>query len=225
MNKMKLGSRLAAFQIAIMAAAFFSAGIVRAQEPSRTVERIYKIDERGDAQIEFHFQLNAAQWAEWKDEYGDHPDMMLRNVKYQLAAAVIDDFSLEKDDVHRSAVAKIKARCLATYHGNGQFTLQIPKNMKLVTGSGSEWVFTSSTLENGGIVNVTDRAKLPASAQNVHVTTGNDYDQLAYSLEVAPSKPKGLLVLGLLFLIVAAVLGALSFRGTEKRATPPPLPS
>lgn len=224
MNKIKLPARAATFVIT-MAAFLFSAGIVCGQEASRTVERIYKIDERGNAEIEYHFQLNASQWAEWKDEYGDHPDMMLRNVKYQLAAAVIDDFSLEKDDVHRNAVAKIKARCLAIYHGNGQFTLQVPKNMKLVTGSGTDWVFTSSTLENGGLVNVTDRAKLPTSAQNVHLMSGNDYDQLAYSLEVAPSKPKGLLVLGVLFLLAAAVLGGLSFRSTETRATPPPLPT
>ncbi len=210
MNKMKLPAGVATFGL-VAAALFFSASIVCGQEASRTLERIYKIDERGNAEIEFHFQLNAAQWAEWKDEYGDHPDMMLRNVKYQLAAAVIDDFSLEKDDVHRSAVAKIKARCLAIYHGNGQFTLQVPKNMKLVTGSGTEWVFTSSSLENGGLVNITDRAKLPANAQNVHLTSGNDYDQLAYSLEVTPSRSKALLAIGIMFLVAAAVLGALSF--------------
>ena len=160
MNKIKLPARAATFAIA-MVAFLFGAGVVCGQEASRTLERIYKIDERGNAEIEFHFQYNAAQWAEWKDQYGDHPDLMLRNVKYQLAAAVIDDFSLEKDDMHRSAVAKIKARCLAIYHGNGQFTLQVPKNMKLVTGSGSEWVFTSSSLENGGLVNVTDRVEAP----------------------------------------------------------------
>ena len=219
--------RAAAFQIAIIAAVFLSAGIVRAQEASRTLERIYQIDERGNAQVEFHFQLNAKQWAVWKDQYGDHPDMMLRAVKYQLAAAVIDDFALEKDDVHRSAVSKIKARCLAQYHGNGQFTLQIAKDMKLVTGSGSEWVFTSSNIESGGLVNITDRVKLPAQAQNVHVTTGNDYDQLAYSLEVTPARSKALLVLGMLFLVAAAVLGAISLAVTKAktRATPPPLPT
>ncbi len=224
MNKMKLPAGVATFGL-VAAALFFSAGVVCGQEASRTLERIYKIDERGNAEIEFHFQLNASQWAEWKDEYGDHPDMMLRNVKYQLAAAVIDDFSLEKDDVHRSAVAKIKARCLAIYHGNGQFTLQVPKNMKLVTGSGTEWVFTSSSLENGGLVNITDRAKLPANAQNVHLISGNDYDQLAYSLEVTSSRSKALLAIGIMFLVAAAVLGALSFAVKEARATPPPLPT
>ena len=67
---------------------------VKAQEAVRTLERIYELDDAGNAKIEFDFQLGAAQWAKWKDQYGDHPDLMLRNVKYELAAAVIDDFSL-----------------------------------------------------------------------------------------------------------------------------------
>ncbi len=208
------------FAIAIILAG--GAVKVRAQEASRTVERIYHLDEEGDAEIEFKFQLGAQQWQLWKDQYGDHPDMMLRNVKHQLAAAVIDDFSLERDDVHRRATAKIKARAMAKYSGNGQFQLQVPKDMKLVAGSGTEWVFTSTEMEDSGIVNLTDRAQLPAGAQNVHLTTGNDFNQLVYSLDVAPSRPKLSLYLGILLLFGAIVLAALSFIG-KSGSTPPPL--
>src|SRR5689334_6973476 len=149
--------------------------LVHGQEPVRTVEQTYEFDEKGDARIEFSFQLGAAQWAKWKDQYGDHPDILLRDTKYQLASAVIDDFSLDKDEVRRHAVAKIKARALAKYRGDGQFEIQIPKNLKLVAGSGREWAFTTSGLEEGGIVNLTSRAKLPQNAQNAHLTTGNDF--------------------------------------------------
>jgi hypothetical protein len=182
-----------------------------AQEASRTLERFYKIDRAGDAEIEFKFQLNARQWAAWKDQYGDHPDLMLREVKYQLAAAVIDDFSLQKDEVHRNATSKIKARSLASYRGNGEFQLQVPKDMKLVAGSGTDWAFTSSSLENGGIVNITDRAKLPEGAQNARLVNGNDYNWLTYNLEVSPAKPKALLYGGIGLLGVAIALGGLSF--------------
>lgn len=219
--------KASALRIWFVATIVIAAGLalVRGQDASRTVERTYKLDGRGDAQVEFNFQLDASHWAQWKEQYGDHPDLMLRNLKYQLAAAVIDDFALDKDEVHRRAVAKIKARCIARYRGNGQFELQVPKNMKLVAGSGSEWVFSSSMLEEGGIVNITDRAKLPANAGNVHLVTGNDYDQLAYSLEVSPSKPKYLLYLGLFFLLAAGVLGTLSLRSTQTSVTAaPPLP-
>lgn len=201
-----------------------SAATLRAQEASRTLERTYQFDERGDATIQFSFQLGAKQWAQWKDQYGDHPDMLLRNLKYQLAAAVIDDFSLEKDEIHRTALAKIKARAVATYRNGGQFAIQVPKNMKLVAGSGSEWVFTNSELEQGGIVNITDRAKLPAKAQNAHLATGNDYNQLVYSIDLSPSRPKALLYGGIVLFLTAGVLGLVSLISSEKKTAPPPLP-
>ncbi len=202
------------------------AGTLHAQDASRTLERTYQFDERGDANIQFTFQLGASQWAQWKDEFGDHPDILLRNLKYQLAAAVIDDFSLERNDVHRTAVAKIKARAVASYRNGGQFAIQVPKNMKLVSGSGSDWAFTSSELEQGGIVNITDRAKLPAKAQNAHMTTGNDFDQLVYSIDLSPAKPKALLYAGAFFLLLGAVIGIISlFLPGNKSAAPPPLPT
>jgi hypothetical protein len=201
---------LAAFAAAI------SQTLVFGQEAMRTVDQNYEFDEKGDAKIEYDFQLSAAQWAKWKDQYGDHPDILLRDTKYQLASAVIDDFSLEKDEVHRRAVAKIKARALARYRGDGQFEIQVPKNLKLVAGSGREWAFTTSGLEQGGLVNMTSRAKLPTNAQNAHMTSGNDFDDLVYSLDVSPSKPKTFLYLGIVFLLASAGVGAIAFRTPAK---------
>jgi hypothetical protein len=121
--------------------------LLRAQEPARTIEQIYQFDERGDAKVEIHFQLDRGSWEYWKSQYGDHPDMLLRMTKHEMAAAVIEDFGLDRDDVHRSAVSHFKARALAQYRGNGQFEIPIPKNMKLVTGSGADWAFTNSAAE------------------------------------------------------------------------------
>jgi hypothetical protein len=196
-----------------------------AQEASRTVEQIYQFDERGDAKIEFDFQLGKKPWEQWKAVYGEHPDMLLRITKHEMAAAVIEDFALEKDDVHRRAVSRFTARALAQYSGNGHFEIPLSRDMKLVAGSGLEWDFTSSSLEGDGIVNVTYRGKLPAKAHDAHVVNGNDFNRLVYTLEVSPSKSKAPLVLGLLFLFGAGGLGALSFLIKETRATPPPLPT
>jgi len=216
-----------AFRMCLIATAILigaSIVTVRGQEASRTVDRTYEFDERGDAKIEFSFQLGASQWAQWKDQYGDHPDILLRNLKYQLAAAVIDDFALDKDEVHRRAVSRIKARALARYRSGGQFEVDVPKNMKLVAGSGLDWVFTNSALENGGIVNITDHAKLPAKARNAHLTTGSDFNELVYSLEVTPSRPKAWLELGIVLIIAGAAIGAIASRVGTTTATRPSLP-
>src|SRR5450755_129993 len=136
-----LTSRHASIFVGAAAILLFVAGLVRGQEPSRTVEQVYQFDDRGDAKIEFHFQLGKAQWDVWKMRFGDHPDEMLRTINHDMAAAVIEDFGLDKDDTHRRATARFKARALAQYRGNGQFEIQMPKTMKLVTGSGVDWAF------------------------------------------------------------------------------------
>jgi hypothetical protein len=196
-----------------------------AQEPSRTVEQIFQFDERGDAKIEFNFQLGKAQWDVWKMRYGDHPDEMLRSINHEMAAAVIEDFGLDKDDTHRSAKAHFRARALAQYRGNGQFEIPVPKNMKLVTGSGVDWAFTNSMSEKtpmgSGLVNMTYRARLPAKAQNAHMSNGNDFNRLTYTLEVSPSKPKTLLYAGLGSIGVAIVLLIVANRTTGRTAATP----
>jgi hypothetical protein len=199
-----------------------------AQEPGRTVEEIFQFDERGDAKVEYHFQLDRGSWEYWKAEYGDHPDLMLRSTKHDMAAAVIEDFALDKDDTHRSAITRFKARALAQYRGNGQFEIAVPKNMKLVTGSGLEWVFTNSASERmpgGGarIVNMTYRGKLPAKASDARLVSGNDFDRLIYSLQVSPTKPKALLYSGVFFVVAAIALAMFSLRA-GRRDVPPRLP-
>ena len=215
--------------LAVAAVLVFNPWCARAQEASRTVEQVYQFDERGDAKIEFNFQLGKLQWDTWKIRFGDHPDEMLRAINHDMAAAVIDDFALDKDDTHRRATARFKARALAQYHGNGQFEIQVPKTMKLVTGSGIDWAFTSSmsekTPQGSGLVNMTYRAKLPAKAHDARIINGNDFNRLAYALEVSPSKPKTLLYAGVALVVAAIVLLIASNRvartATVKTSLPP----
>ncbi len=204
---------------------------LRAQEASRTVDETFQFDERGDAKIEFNFQLGRLQWNRWKAQYGDHPDVLLRLTKYNMAAAAIDNFSLTKDDTQRRAVTRFTARALAQYRGNGQFEIQMPRNIKPVTGSGLEWVFTSSMpdsnpgifSEGQSVVNVTLRAKLPAKAHDAHMVNGNDFDRLVYSLEVSQSKPKTLLYSGVVLIVAALVMAVMATRANGTVTQPPSL--
>jgi hypothetical protein len=201
---------------------------VRGQETTRTEEQIAEFDQRGDATIKVNSQLGASQWAQWKDKYGDHQDILFRDLQqYQLPTAVIEDFRVDKDDIHRRVGWGFKARALANYSGNAHFEIRMPKSMTSVTGSRSDWSFseisTETTPDGGyGIVNTTHHIKLPAEALDVHLVTGNDYNQLVYSLKVSRWRPKLLLYLGLLLLVAAAVLGVLSFRPSRAKAASPP---
>jgi hypothetical protein len=102
--------------------------------------------------------------------------------------------------------------------------------MKLVTGSGLEWVFMQSgseTIPNGilkgenRIVNITYRGKLPTKAHDAHLVNGNDINRLAYTLEVSPAKPKTLLYGSVVLILGAIGLGLISTRtGSPTRVYP-----
>jgi hypothetical protein len=194
---------------------------------TRTIETTYTIDERGDAVVEEKTQMGAADWMQWREQYGDHPDLVLRNLRYQMAGAVLEDYSLEKDDVQRRYVAKVKARALARYRSKGDFSIDVPKDFNLVTGSGTDWFFTASAPTNGVLVSATIKAKLPSKATNASFSPAGDINLLTYSIDVTPLKPKGWLIGGIALLSLGVVLGICStFPG--KRATttvtiiPPP---
>lgn len=192
--------------------------------PTIGVERIYHVDDKGDARVEVSFQLGARHWAGWKTQFGDHPDILLRNLKYQMAAAVLDDYGLEKNDMKRHAVAKVKARAVARYRGDGQFAVEVPKNMRMVSNAGGEWVFTSTEMDSGNIMSLTDRARLPSDARDVRFVNGNDYNHIVYSMPQKPHRSNQMLYLGGGLVGVGVLAGIVGLVLPGRRSYPPGLP-
>jgi hypothetical protein len=194
---------------------------------SRTINQVYQIDDLGDADIEVTFQYSASQWATWKEQYGNRPDIVLRDMRYTMATSVLENFSLEKDDVQRRATGKVKARALARYRNSGQFIIDVPKEMKLVTGENRDWIFSFTNAVNGEIVSQTLRAKLPANAHDVHFGSGGDFDNLTYTLDLPSSRPTGFLIAGFSLASFGFLLGVASLFSKKKPITillPPELP-
>lgn len=199
-------------RVTIMISIGTSVAVVRGQEASRTIDQTFEFDERGDAKIEMSSQYSAVQWEQWKNQYGDHQYLLQRDLGYALRSADIEDFARpDIDDLHRHAAVRFKARALARYRGDGQFMIEVPKQYKLVAGSGRDWAFTSSSLANGEILNSTFHTKLPEKAQNAHYSPGGDFDQLTYTLEVRPPRPKLWLEIGIVLLIAGAATGLIAF--------------
>lgn len=205
---------------------------------SRTINQVYKFDERGDADIEVSFQYNASQWAIWKEQYGNRPDIVLRDMRYTMATAVLENFSLEKDDVQRSALGKVRARAMARYLNGGEFVIDVPKEMRLVTGSNSDWIFSLTNAVNGEIVAQTLHAKLPPSARNARFGPAGDFNALTYTVDQSKPRPLGWLLAGLGCFLGGVLLIVISMFVKKSRtivippmppsstsSQPPPLPS
>lgn len=144
--------------------------MVLAQE-SISQDILLRVDDQGDATIEIQFQLGAKSWIQWRNLYGDHPDLLRRDLIHRFSKLEISDITLNRDDMNRKATATLKARGEARYRGAGRFEIEIPGTWKKVTGPGRETVFSSSeVVDQGVILQQTVKIVLPEKAMDVKLS-------------------------------------------------------
>jgi hypothetical protein len=159
-------------------------GIGEATETINT-EVVASLDPYGDGSMKMTFHLSASQWAIWKQQYGDHPDVLWRDLKQKFAKYALEKFDIQKNEVERTATADIEARAFTRVRGDGTRGIEIPKEFRLVSNSGREWVFDFTTQESpySPILAQMSRVILPADAANAHIEQpGTGFQQLVYQM-------------------------------------------
>jgi hypothetical protein len=193
---------------------------------------VASVDPYGDGTITLTFRLSAAQWKNWREQYGDHPDLLWRDLKQRFAKYALDKFDLKRDDIDRTATANIVARALTTVRADGTRAIEMGKEARFVSNTGSEWIFESvgQASPYSPIDTETTRIILPARALNAHVETiGSEPQQLVYQLPDANFDNAFLLYGGLLAVAAGVIFGIVgiifSFRPARLPPhLPPPLP-
>jgi hypothetical protein len=179
----------------------------------------------GDGTITVTFRLSASQWENWREQYGDHPDLLKRDFKQRFAKYALDDFKLERNDMDRTAVATIGTRALTTMRGNGIRAIEVAKEARFVSNSGSDWIFESVVQSSpySPIVTETTRIILPAEATNVHVENeGGGPRHLVYQM-LENGQGDGLMFwLGIAGIAVGVLLGVVGLLLPKKG--PPTVP-
>jgi hypothetical protein len=187
---------------------------------------VANVDQYGDGSMKMTFHLSASQWANWKQEYGDHPDVLWRDLKQKFAKYALVKFDLQKDEIQRTATADIQARAFTHIRGDGTRGMEIPKEFRLISNSGREWVFdfTSQQSPYAPILAQTSRVILPAEAVNARIDEpGTGFQQLVYQIPDHSSGHIFLLWGGLLAMVCGIVLG--TFGLLFSRTKPPPITS
>ena len=159
-------------------------GIGEATETINT-DVVANLDPYGDGSMKMTFHLSASQWAIWKQQYGDHPDVLWRDLKQKFAKYALEKFDIQKNEVERTATADIEARAFTRVRGDGTRGIEIPKEFRLVSNSGREWVFDFTTQESpySPILAQMSRVILPADATNAHIEQpGTGFQQLVYQM-------------------------------------------
>jgi hypothetical protein len=192
-------------------------------------DAVIRVDPNGDGSMKVIFHLSASRWVAWRQEYGDHPDILWRNLKLRFAKAALDKFDLQRDDVDRTATVDIQARALTKIRGDGSRGIEMQKDFRLVSNTPLEWVFeaTSQASPEAPILAQTIRVVLPPQAINAQLDSpGTTDQQIVYQMPEAAASNALLLWAGILAIGVGIALGIFglvsAFAASKQR--PPPLP-
>lgn len=186
---------------------------------------VVHVDPYGDGSMKMTFHLSASQWMNWRQQYGDHPDVLWRDLKQKFAKYALDKFDLQKNDIERTATADIEGRAFTHVRGHGNRGIEIPKDFRLVSNSGLEWVFesTSQASPYSPILTQTSRVILPPQATNVRIDQpGTTAQQIVYHMPDS-SGGNGMLFWAGLLALGGGILLAISGFIFSRR--PPPLPA
>lgn len=177
------------------------------------IDKSFVFDKLGDGQVTIKYHLSASQWTVWKQQYGDRPDMLWRDLKQELANMALSDFDLKKDDVERSATVKISFRGGPRLRSDGASEIGVPKEMKKISEIGREWIFNAVSQENSysPIIDQTIHVNLPPEVRNARLEQpGTAFQVLVYEIPAA-GRSKGMLFGGLGLLVIGLGLGAVGF--------------
>jgi hypothetical protein len=190
------------------------------------IDSIVNIDRFGDGSIKLTFHLSASQWAIWRQQYGDHPDVLWRDLKQMFARFALDKFDLKKNDVERTADVNISARACTQIRGDGTREIEIPKDFRFVSNNGREWIFslTSQQSPYSPILSQTSRLILPEDARNPHLDQpGTGSEQLVYEIAGTPDYSRIVLWLGIFALAGSLLFGILAVIFLLRKPANPPI--
>jgi len=163
------------------------------------------IDANGDGTLVVKIRQDAQTYINWKQNIGDHPDLLVRDFKRQFAAQYLSDFSFEKDDLNRTATVKMNGRAFALLTRSGRYSLGEIINARFVSASNNDWIFRNRQ-EAGPQQNSSEseiHVHLPKEAFNAKVLNPQtDAPELTYEMP----HPSPFLSP---FLISALILGAI----------------
>src|ERR1700719_3692172 len=129
------------FALVALSLASVATGYVGFAADTINMDVVARVDPYGDGSMKVTFHLSASQWANWKQQYGDHPDVLWRDLKQKFAKYALVKFNLQKDEVERTATADIAARAFTRVRGDGTRGIEIPKELRFISNNGREWVF------------------------------------------------------------------------------------
>jgi hypothetical protein len=163
------------------------------------------IDAVGNAEATLKFVLPAMQWQVWKQNYGQNPSLLKRDMQHRFSAMVLRDFAVENDDMNRTATLKLKADADAEYRGNGEWEVELEKGARSARLTDTLWQFTKTSTEGGIVTQQTFRLKLPDGARG-SVEATNDFGTPVLRYQIGGGRRMPMLLIAAVVVAVAGLI-------------------
>lgn len=198
-----------------------AAAATHAASDTLQTENVITMDRFGDGTMTVTFRLSASQWTVWKQQYGDRPDVLRRDLLQRWARYELGEFKFDKNDVERTATATIAMRGGTQLRGDASHEIPLSKEMKRISNTDREWIFNSVSQASpyDPIITETTRIALPVEALNVRLNQpGTAFQALAYDIPASGGSNKAMLYGGVGALVIGLGLGVAGFLPGKKAA-------
>lgn len=208
-----------------LSVALAATSLVHAASDTVQTENLIQMDRFGDGTMTVTFRLSASQWTVWKQQYGDRPDVLRRDLWQRWARYELGEFKFEKNDVERTATATIAMRGGTQLRGEMSHEIELPKEMKRISNTEREWIFSSVSQASpyDPIFTETTRIVLPDEATNVRLNQpGTAFQALVYDVPMAGGGSSMMLYGGIGLLVIGLGCGVAGFLPGGKKSEPLP---
>jgi|HubBroStandDraft_5_1064220.scaffolds.fasta_scaffold175158_2 hypothetical protein len=221
MRPQRVTSRIAASLVAVLGTAALG-GPAWAQNSPRVQQEDLDVtvDAVGNAIFVDKVTRSAIDWEQYKSNYGGNPSLLKRDLQHQYSSMELRDIALANDEMNRVSTLSWKAEATAEYVGNGQWQGALPKGAQASKVSDTQWEFTTTYPEEGGITQESFHIHLPKGARGAEQTQNETGDPvLRYTLPDSAGAPLLMWVA-----VIAGLLGAVLLVAgfLAKPATPKP---
>ncbi|MEM7281550.1 MAG: hypothetical protein AAF438_07970 [Pseudomonadota bacterium] len=145
----------------VVVIALMVGGMVQAQNV-QTINQEGKIvvDRVGRADMSFKTEMNASNWQNWMQTYGNAQHVLKRDMKSEFSIYHVNDFAITKNEADRNFTMSFAADGAGVYRGNDTWEMEIEEG-RVTKLNEKQWLLQMTQTDTGVLIQQNFTIELP----------------------------------------------------------------
>lgn len=179
-----------------------------------TQDGTIKIDEVGHAKISFKTQLNAMQWQNWMQIYGNAQHVLKRDMQHEFSTYHVTDFSVDRNDSDRNFTLEMAADGAGVYRGGDRWEVELEEG-RATKLTERQWLVQMTQNEGGALLQQNVTIELPEGVQSSAQATGEFGEDVIRYVLATESGGGFALIPGIALTVIGLILLTLGLLGRK----------